>query len=67
MVPTAVNLPLRWVSAYDINAEASVKSKMEMREDAVREDRELIFFHDAYTRSAKVSKSGEMYTVKKTW
>lgn len=65
VIPTAVNVPLRWVSAYDINAEASVKSKMEMLEDAVREDRELIFFHDVYTKSAKVAKSGDMFMVKK--
>lgn len=65
VVPTAANVPLRWVSAYDIHAEASVEAKIRLLEDAVQEDRELIFFHDAYTRSAKVSKTGDMFMVKK--
>lgn len=54
VVPTAVNIPLRWVSAYDIHAQASVNAKKELLTDAVRENRTLIFFHDAYTAACKV-------------
>lgn len=65
VVPTSANVPLRWVSAYDIHAEASVLSKQELLQDAVTEDRELIFFHDAYTKAAKVAKTGDVFTLKK--
>lgn len=65
VIPTASNVSLRWVSAYDIHAEASVLSKMEMLNDAVLEERELIFFHDAYTKSACVVKSGDNFMVRK--
>lgn len=64
IVPTAVNIPLRWVSAYDINAEASVLSKMKLLQMAVDEDRTLVFFHDAYTESARVVKTGDAYQMK---
>ena len=66
VIPTVANVPLTWLSAYDIHAAASVQSKMELLKEAIAADRELIFYHDAYRPSAKVVKSGEfLYTVKR--
>lgn len=65
VVPTSCNIPLRWVSAYDVHAQASVEAKMELLDDAVAENRKLIFFHDAYTVSAEVIRAGDTFMAKK--
>lgn len=65
VVPTSVHISLAWISAYDVNAQVAVHSKIDLLDDAVAENRELIFYHDAYKKMAKVVKNGDMFMVKR--
>ncbi len=65
VIPTACHVSLGWISAYDVNAEASVEAKLQVLCDAVNEQRRLIFFHDAYTPQADVVQRGSIFTAKK--
>ncbi len=65
VIPTSQHISAAWISAYDIHAEASWKSKMEILEDAVKENRELIFYHDCYIQSAKVVKNNSTITIQR--
>jgi glyoxylase-like metal-dependent hydrolase (beta-lactamase superfamily II) len=66
VIPTAPNVPLAWVSAYDSNPIISMDEKMVLLEEAVAENQVLVFVHDAYTECATVAKVGERYKVAQT-
>ena len=56
VIPTAANIPLDWLSAYDVNQIEAIEGKQKLLEEAVAEKQVLIFQHDAYTECATVRK-----------
>lgn len=56
VIPTSANVPLKWLSAYDIDQTAALEAKTNILEDATANHHALIFEHDAYTECATVKK-----------
>jgi glyoxylase-like metal-dependent hydrolase (beta-lactamase superfamily II) len=56
VIPTAANIPLDWLSAYDVNQIEAIEGKQRLLEEAVEEKQILIFEHDVYTECATVRK-----------
>ena len=56
VIPTAANIPLDWLSAYDIDQVKAIEGKKRLLEQAVEEKQRLIFQHDAYTECATIQK-----------
>lgn len=54
VVPTSLNLQLSWLCAYDNSMVIAMKEKKRFMDKARAEKRTLIFYHDAYTESAKL-------------
>ncbi len=54
VVPTSVHLPLGWLSAYDNNAALAMEEKKRFLDEAKTRNATLVFFHDAYTKKAKM-------------
>jgi len=65
VIPTAANIPLDWLSAYDVNQMEAIEGKQKLLEEAVAERQILIFEHDAYTECATVRK-GRDFEVEET-
>jgi glyoxylase-like metal-dependent hydrolase (beta-lactamase superfamily II) len=65
VIPTAVNIPLDWLSAYDIDNIKAMQGKQKIMEEAVLNKQFIVFVHDAYTECATVSKKQD-YQVEKT-
>ncbi len=56
VIPTAANIPLDWLSAYDVNQIEAIEGKQRLLEEAVAGKQVLIFQHDAHTECATVRK-----------
>lgn len=54
VVPTSLNLQLSWLSAYDNSVVIAMEEKKRFLDKAKKDQRTLIFYHDAYTPMAKV-------------
>ena len=54
VVPTSLYLSLGWLSAYDNNAAQAMEEKKGFLAKAKKDKRTLIFYHAAYTPTAKV-------------
>jgi glyoxylase-like metal-dependent hydrolase (beta-lactamase superfamily II) len=54
VVPTSLNLSLSWLSAYDNSVAVAMEEKKRFLDKAKKEQRTLIFYHDAYTAMAKL-------------
>ncbi|MBF6629336.1 MAG: MBL fold metallo-hydrolase [Proteiniphilum sp.] len=54
VVPTSLNLSLSWLSAYDNSVAVAMEEKKRFLDKAKKEQRTLIFYHDAYTPMAKL-------------
>lgn len=54
VVPTSLNLQLTWLSAYDNSVVVAMEEKKRFLDKARKDQRTLIFYHDAYTPMAKV-------------
>lgn len=54
VVPTALNLSLSWLSAYDNSVAIAMEEKKRFLDRAKADQRILIFYHDAYTPMKKV-------------
>ena len=59
VVPTSAHLPLRWLSAIDVDQVSALTGKNELLETAVKEKQVLIFAHDFYTPCASVVKDDD--------
>ena len=58
VIPTATNIPIAWISAYDIYPIAAMEEKKVLLDEAATKHQILIFEHDAYVESCTVK---EMY------
>ena len=54
VIPTATNIPIAWISAYDIYPIAAMEEKKILLDEAVAKQQILIFEHDAYTECCTV-------------
>jgi len=54
VVPTSLNLQLGWLCAYDNSMVEAMDEKKRFMDKVRAEKRTLIFYHDAYTESAKL-------------
>ncbi len=54
LIPTAANIPLVWLAAYDLYPVTSLEEKEDFLKDAVERDFVLFFEHDFYTECATV-------------
>lgn len=59
VVPTAAHLPLRWLSALDVDQVSALMGKNELLEEAARGGRAIIYAHDFYTPCSKVMKGSD--------
>lgn len=57
MIPTAVNIPLKWLASYDIAPLISLAEKEPFMERAVNENYTLIFQHDYYRECATLERT----------
>lgn len=60
VIPTAAHLPLRWLSANDIDQVAALEGKNKILDQAHKERQAIVFAHDYYTPCSLVEK-GEEY------
>ncbi|MEI8087394.1 MAG: MBL fold metallo-hydrolase [Paludibacter sp.] len=54
VIPTATNIPIAWISAYDLNPIVAMEEKKVLLDEAVAKQQILIFEHDAYVESCTV-------------
>lgn len=59
VIPTAAHLPLRWLSAVDVDQVAALTGKNEILERAVKEHQVIIYAHDFYTPCSTVTKGDD--------
>ncbi|HLP06429.1 MAG TPA: MBL fold metallo-hydrolase [Paludibacter sp.] len=66
VIPLAANVPLAWISAYDINPIAAMAEKKTLLDEAAEKNQVLYFEHDAYTECCTVVASYNKHKVSKT-
>ena len=66
VIPSAANVPLAWVSAYDTFPITSMTEKKKLMDEAIANNQILIFEHDAYTECCTVTETNGKYKVKET-
>jgi hypothetical protein len=58
IIPLAANVPLAWISAYDVFPITAMDEKRNLLTEAAEKQQILFFEHDAYTECCTVK---EMY------
>lgn len=66
VIPSAANIPLAWVSAYDTFPITSMTEKKKLLDEAIAGNHILIFEHDAYTECCTVTESNGKYKIAET-
>ena len=67
LIPTAANIPLLWIAAYDLFPVTAMEEKEKFLNEAAEKGYYLFFEHDFYTECATVVKNekgffaGEMF------
>ncbi len=64
LIPTAANIPLLWMAAYDLNPVKVMEEKEQFLEEAARKNYILFFEHDFYHESATIEKGEKGFSVK---
>ena len=57
LIPTAANIPLLWIAAYDLYPVTVINEKKKFLEEAAKNGYILFFEHDFYTETATVTKT----------
>jgi hypothetical protein len=57
LIPTAANIPLLWLAAYDLFPVTALEEKEKFLNEAVEKQYILFFEHDYYTECATVQNS----------
>lgn len=65
VIPSAANVPLAWVSAYDVFPITSMEEKKVLLEEAAAQNQILIPVHDAYTECFTVTEANGKFKVLK--
>ncbi len=66
VIPTTANVPLAWVSAYDVFPITTIEEKKILLDEAVANSYVIIPVHDAYTECFTVSENKGKYRVLKS-
>ncbi len=66
VIPTSVNVPLAWISAYDTYPVEAMGEKKILLDEAIREKQYLVFEHDAYVECCTVEEINGKYKVLET-
>jgi glyoxylase-like metal-dependent hydrolase (beta-lactamase superfamily II) len=61
VIPLAANIPLAWVSSYDVYPLRAMEDKERMLAEAAEKNQTLIFVHDVYTPCATVKETNGKY------
>ncbi|MBL0172574.1 MAG: MBL fold metallo-hydrolase [Gemmatimonadaceae bacterium] len=61
VVPTAHHLPLPWIMGYDVEPLVTLESKRALLAEALRDDWQLVFEHDAHTGFGRVAADAKGY------
>jgi glyoxylase-like metal-dependent hydrolase (beta-lactamase superfamily II) len=61
LIATAHHLPLPWIMGYDVEPLVTLESKRALLADAVREDWQVLFEHDAHVGFGRVVHDGKSY------
>ena len=64
LIPTAANIPLLWVAAYDLNPVQAMEEKEKFLEEVTQRNYILFFEHDFYNESATIEKGEKGFGVK---
>jgi len=64
LIPTAANIPLLWIAAYDLDPVQVMKEKQTFLQEAVDNNYILFFEHDFYTECASVQQSAKGFSCK---
>ena len=67
VIPLAANVPLAWISAYDIFPISAMAEKKILLDEAAEKNQILYFEHDAYTECCTVEKQYNKHKVNKTF
>lgn len=66
VIPLAANIPVSWLSSYDVFPLTSMIDKQRLLEEAVEKSQILVFEHDAYTECCTVKKNLSKFSVSET-
>jgi glyoxylase-like metal-dependent hydrolase (beta-lactamase superfamily II) len=66
VIPLAANVPLAWISAYDIFPISAMAEKKILLDEAVEKNQILFFEHDNYTECCTVAANYKKHKVDKT-
>lgn len=66
VIPLAANVPLAWISAYDILPITAMDEKKILLDEAVEKNQILYFEHDLFTECCTVAKEYKKHKVKRT-
>ena len=67
VIPLAANVPLSWISSYDIFPLSAMEDKKLLLDEAVEKSQVLFFEHDAYTECCTVAANYNKHKVDKTY
>lgn len=65
VIPLAANIPLAWVSSYDVFPMTSMEEKKKLLDEAVEKQQILYFEHDAYNECCTVASNYNKHKVNK--
>ncbi|HEY0930089.1 MAG TPA: MBL fold metallo-hydrolase [Gemmatimonas sp.] len=63
VVPTSHHLALPWIMGYDVEPLVTLESKRALLSEALREDWQLIFEHDAHVGFGRLAHDGKSYVL----
>ena len=66
VIPLAANVPLAWISAYDIFPITAMAEKKVLLDEAAEKNQILFFEHDAYTECCTIVSQYKKHKVEKT-
>ncbi len=64
LIPTAANIPLLWIAAYDLDPVTVMKEKEAFLEEAAQKGYILFFEHDFYNQNATIEKVSKGFQLK---
>ena len=67
VIPLAANVPLAWISAYDISPISAMDEKKILLDEAAEKGQFLFFEHDTYTECCTVAKNFSKHKVDNTF
>ena len=67
VIPLSANVPVAWLSSYDVFPLDAMVDKQKMLQEAVDKEQILFFEHDAYTECCTVKSQYNKYKVDETF